>query len=166
MKNERKKQAKNTKGVTLISIVVTVIVLIILAGISINLMVGNNGTIKKASDARIDAQIYQIESDANTTYLQLQRDNKNKNIKLSDVIDEISKRYEIYTNPGVSSTITGITLDKDSVVMEANGNLTISAELTGELDDGSEYYAVVENRYYKMSIQNDMVVISKTSTRC
>ena len=43
---------KKEKGITLIALVVTIIVLIILAGISINLVLGNNGIITKARDAR------------------------------------------------------------------------------------------------------------------
>jgi len=42
----------NTKGITLVALVVTIIVLIILAGISISLVLGNNGIITKAKDAR------------------------------------------------------------------------------------------------------------------
>ena len=39
---------RNTKGITLIALVITIIVLIILAGISINLILGENGIITKA----------------------------------------------------------------------------------------------------------------------
>ena len=42
---------KKNKGITLIALVVTIIVLIILAGISINLLLGDNGIIKKAQEA-------------------------------------------------------------------------------------------------------------------
>ena len=37
----------NKKGITLIALVVTVVVLIILAGVSINAVLGDNGIIKK-----------------------------------------------------------------------------------------------------------------------
>ena len=47
-----KKELKNNKGVTLIALVVTIVVLLILAGVSINLVVGDNGIIKKAHDAK------------------------------------------------------------------------------------------------------------------
>ena len=43
---------KNNKGITLVALVVTIIVLIILAGISINLLLGDNGIITKAQDAK------------------------------------------------------------------------------------------------------------------
>ena len=42
---------KNNKGITLVALVVTIVVLLILAGVSINLVLGNNGIIAKAQDA-------------------------------------------------------------------------------------------------------------------
>ena len=50
---------KNKKGITLIALVVTIVVLLILAGASINLVLDNNGIIAKSKDARNSA----IESD-------------------------------------------------------------------------------------------------------
>ena len=49
---ERNNIKNNEKGITLIALVVTIIVLIILAGVSINLVLGNNGIITKAREAR------------------------------------------------------------------------------------------------------------------
>ena len=43
---------KNKKGITLIALVVTIVVLLILAGISISLIVDKNGIIQKSKDAR------------------------------------------------------------------------------------------------------------------
>ena len=42
---------KTEKGITLVVLVVTIVVLLILAGVSINLVLGNNGIIAKAKDA-------------------------------------------------------------------------------------------------------------------
>ena len=42
---------KSKKGITLVALVVTIVVLLILAGASINLVLGNNGIIAKAKDA-------------------------------------------------------------------------------------------------------------------
>ena len=52
----KKINLKNSKGITLIALVVTIIVLIILAGISISLVLGNNGIITKAREARSNFQ--------------------------------------------------------------------------------------------------------------
>ena len=43
---------KNRKGITLVALVVTIVVLLILAGVSINLVLGNNGIIAKAKEAQ------------------------------------------------------------------------------------------------------------------
>ena len=42
---------KKNKGITLVALVVTIVVLLILAGVSINLVLGNNGIIAKAKEA-------------------------------------------------------------------------------------------------------------------
>lgn len=46
-----KKLSKN-RGITLVSLVITIIVLLILAGVTISLVVGNNGIIQKAQEAK------------------------------------------------------------------------------------------------------------------
>ena len=43
---------KKTKGITLIALVVTIVVLLILAGVSINMVLGQNGIVTKAQEAR------------------------------------------------------------------------------------------------------------------
>ena len=50
MKKEIK--SKQEKGITLIALVVTIVVLLILAGVSISLVLNNNGVISKAKDAK------------------------------------------------------------------------------------------------------------------
>ena len=60
MKNFKKKELNSNKGITLIALVVTIIVLLILAGISISMLSGNNGIIQRATDTKTindDAQI-------------------------------------------------------------------------------------------------------------
>ena len=45
-------KTKEMKGITLVALVVTIVVLLILAGVSINLVLGNNGIIDKAKEAQ------------------------------------------------------------------------------------------------------------------
>lgn len=47
---------KGTKGITLVALVVTIIILVILAGVSINLVIGNSGIIAKAQIAKKNAE--------------------------------------------------------------------------------------------------------------
>ena len=52
MKPKLKKIAKNRRGVTLIALVITIIVLLILAGVTIAMLTGDNGIISKAMQAK------------------------------------------------------------------------------------------------------------------
>ena len=54
---------KNKKGITLVSLVVTIIVLIILAGVSINLTLGENGIITMAKRARENMELAKIDEE-------------------------------------------------------------------------------------------------------
>jgi len=50
---------KRNKGITLIELVVTIIVLLILAGISISMLSGDNGILQKATTAKTESEIGQ-----------------------------------------------------------------------------------------------------------
>ena len=65
---------KNEKGVTLVALVVTIIVLIILAGISINLVLGDNGIITIAKKAKENTELARVEEETelNELYTQLE----------------------------------------------------------------------------------------------
>jgi hypothetical protein len=50
-KKEKRKMLKNKRGITLVALVITIIVLLILAGITINLTIGEGGIIQTAQQA-------------------------------------------------------------------------------------------------------------------
>ena len=52
MKTNVKATSKQERGITLIALVVTIVILLILAGVSISLVLNNNGVISKAKEAR------------------------------------------------------------------------------------------------------------------
>ena len=54
----------NTRGITLIALVITIIVTLILAGIAINALTGENGIITKATDAKEKTDSDKEEADA------------------------------------------------------------------------------------------------------
>ena len=47
-----KEKKKNARGITLIALVITIVVLLILAGIAINALVGDNRNTKKSSTSQ------------------------------------------------------------------------------------------------------------------
>ena len=48
---------RNNKGITLIALVITIIVLLILAGVSIAMLTGNNGILSQATKATSETQV-------------------------------------------------------------------------------------------------------------
>ena len=61
---------KKENGITLIALVITIIILIILAGISIGMLVGDNGIITKAKQAKQDTEVAQEEQDKSLTNME------------------------------------------------------------------------------------------------
>ena len=51
---------KNNKGITLIALVITIIVLLILAGVSIAMLTGDNGILTQATKAKTDTNTAEI----------------------------------------------------------------------------------------------------------
>lgn len=51
---------KNQKGITLIALVITIIVLLILAGVSIAMLTGDNGILTKSTQASNDTEIAEV----------------------------------------------------------------------------------------------------------
>ena len=82
---------KSTKGITLISLVVTIIILLILAGVTVATLMGDNGLINKTKDAKIKTEIAGIKEEIQTDILGKQAEN-NGNIS-DDSLKEILEKY-------------------------------------------------------------------------
>ena len=69
-----KEKLKNSKGITLVALVVTIIILIILAGISIGMLAGQDGLISKVQKAKENMELATIEEQEqlNTLYDRLE----------------------------------------------------------------------------------------------
>ena len=65
-----KKLKQANIGITLIALVVTIVILLILAGITINLVFSDNGIIKKAQIAKNEVEVSTIKEALELYYLQ------------------------------------------------------------------------------------------------
>lgn len=63
-KTELKQKNQKEKGITLIALVITIIVLLILAGVTISTLTGGNGILTKASDASKETEIASVKEQA------------------------------------------------------------------------------------------------------
>ena len=89
---------KGNKGITLIALVITIIVLLILAGVSIATLMGDNGLLTRASGAREETQRGEIEERVKLGYSEWQisknLDNPSKSLEeiLGKELDRKSTR--------------------------------------------------------------------------
>ena len=104
------KQLKNQKGITLIALVVTIIVLIILAGIAISMTVGDNGIFTRAKEAKRLQITAEAKEKIGTEILaaQVEAIERNEELEQEQVEDIISKYGTLQA-------------DKDTIILKDNG---------------------------------------------
>ena len=127
---------KNNKAITLIALVITIIVLLILAGVSIAMLTGENGILNQASKAGSSTQVAEA-----------------KELAGIDISTAISKYYEDkYTNANTTlgstdvktylTTGTNVTSSYPDKYTISAGKITINAKtdsgatVTGTIGDG------------------------------
>ena len=109
MKNKK----KHTRGITLIALVVTIIVLLILAGISIAMLSGNNGILQRATDAKTMNEKSQIVEYGRTDVLEQITNNKGQMItkaQLATILNKYFKTTEITSIPDEVSETSDLVL--------------------------------------------------------
>ncbi len=98
---------KKEKAITLISLVITIIILLILAGVTIATLMGDNGLIKRAQDAKIATEIASIKEEIQTDILSEQAEN-NGDIS-DDTLKGILEKYGVLSEEGeklIDKTLT------------------------------------------------------------
>ncbi len=126
---------KNQKGITLIALVITIIVLLILAGVTIAMLTGENGILNQATTAR----------DTNTKAEIEERINIELNAMYSKALagsasfefDTTSDKAQIEANLGTGYTVevetnsVTITAPANSGLTTATGSVTVDNTKTG-----------------------------------
>ena len=95
-------RAKEDKAITLIALIVTIIVLLILAGVSIATLAGDNGILNRAAEAKMQTQYAErIEKETLTAQDFLIQENTRKEVTIScDTLDYTEKNgiIRFYSN--------------------------------------------------------------------
>ena len=105
------KKLKNRKGITLIALVVTIVVLLILAGVSISLVLDNNGIIQKSKEAR-------------NKYGQAKENEQADLTNVSDWIEEAKKIPEIIEPENIDDWIFSEETDGTIIIKSYKGGET------------------------------------------
>ena len=96
------------KGITLIALVITIVVLLILAGISLNLVLGENGIVTKAKDAREQTIIGHEKEQINLAY---------SACKTRENFDDLVTASELETEMKKSNENVSVAADGDNLVI-------------------------------------------------
>ena len=121
---------KRNNGITLIALVVTIIVLLILAGISISMLTGNNGILKRAENVKDETIVGKEKEEIALTYNSLVMDDVTQETKITD------KRFEDEINKNRSSNDVLVDVDlqeyivyykntKHTYLVDKNGNIAL-----------------------------------------
>lgn len=136
---------RNQKGITLIALVITIIVLLILAGVSIAMLTGENGILNQASKAKTENGL----ADA------LERVNIELNAQLANAMagDNFDSKTSIESNLGdlIGGNAAGYTAtvevqDKTSVTITLTGNGVTKTEGSVEKKDDVWKVTAVEGK--------------------
>ncbi len=154
MRQNLKERVKSKKGITLIALVITIIVLLILAGVTIATLTGDNGILTKAQSAKkvsTDAEIEEkiklaviaskinesntVDTDVLTTELNNQfGDDGWEKTEIDENTWKITvngKSYKIDLTTGAIEKVTGIIVSANPSKVLAGKTATITATLEG-----------------------------------
>ena len=112
---------KTTNGITLIALVITIIVLLILAGVTIATLTGENGILTRASEASEQTEIAEEEEAIRLAYSGVLADNNGSGVSASELQDELR-------NNGYNATVTDNGDGTFTVKFESGREYTINAD--------------------------------------
>lgn len=132
---------KQNKAITLIALVVTIVVLLILAGVTLKLVLDNNGIIQKSKEARSETIVADEKSKVEMAYLSAALK------KLGDTVTAEELQEELDSSVGAGKTV---------VTTNGNGTLNVLFNATGH------NYNVDEGTVEKVEIDNTKMAMFDT----
>ena len=170
MNEKRRFKKQNEKGITLLALIVTIIVLLILSGISIAMLVGDNGIITNAGKAKKYTDIAAAEEIANLAYSNGVANrflSKTAPAPIDVAIEELRKTYTVTEAGAGNQKITKVLLeDSNGDEVETPVHLstgTEDTEYTVTTEESGKYYVTLGGQYHEIIDTGRKVQISKTA---
>ena len=131
---------KQTKGITLIALVITIIVLLILVAVSIAMLTGENGILTKASTAKEQTTEAEFEEQVKIAVMSAKANTKGK-IDKTLLKTELEKITGITGVPENATTELPWTVIKEKykVIINENGEIETEQEKTPQIDYDIKY---------------------------
>ena len=124
MEKFRKKIFKSTKGITLIALVVTIIVLLILAGVSIAMLTGNNGILTQGKKAKEETTVGHEKEAAQMAYTGAKTKKLGEEVTAEDVNEQLTINGENATATEGNNKIIVTFESGKKYIIDQNGNIT------------------------------------------
>ena len=138
---------RKQRGITLIALVVTIIILIILSGVSINLVLGENGIITIAKRTKENMELAQIEEEKelNELYTQLEAENTEKKINKANAPKLLTGmtpiKFEMPTATAMGTVVQTTANDTDwyeyGTTYDETNDTTTKRWANAQTEDGS-----------------------------
>lgn len=128
----------NNRGITLIALVITIIVLLILAGVSIATLTGENGILTRASEADIETRAATVEEKKNLWKTEKQTDNytgENTAQTLEELLDDLEGEDLITGEERTKIEETGHVVIGSKDISFVDGLTEASYTITSSLDE-------------------------------
>ena len=163
-----KQKTKSKQGITLIALVVTIVVLLILAGVTITVLFGENGMLKTAQNSSLQTKLAELEEKANIAYADFNtkkyaEGNPSKVITMEHIKKELeNQRYIIKQVMLDENSITEIELEPENIKMNIGKTATLHVNLKSS-GETLEYYVEIEGKFYQINIKNNHIVVDKVN---
>ena len=115
------------KGITLIALVITIIVLLILAGVSIAMLTGQNGILTQANNAKNETELASAKEKVELAVIGAISQTRDGTLTVGKLRTELANYGG--TVEGDTFPVTA-TVDGKSFTVDANGNVTVSGSST------------------------------------
>ena len=153
---EQKGMQKNSKGITLIALVITIIVLLILAGVTIATLTGDNGILNqagKAKDKTTEAEaIERVQVEVAGSYGidgTIDKEQLNKNLK--NINGLIYNEKPLSDSNKIANLPATVTLNGYYIVINANGGVEKIPEIIAKIRANPQAYYGKKVTNYKAS---------------
>ncbi len=138
MKNTKNNQLRESKGITLIALVITIIVLLILAGVTIAALSGPNGILSNATKAREENAKAEVIDQARVDILEKQTEKMGESPTADELEQILTPKYGTLSNEENILDRTLTTKDGYQIPVRDIWNGTLSGASTGGIEVGEK----------------------------
>ena len=170
------KEKNNTKGITLIALVITIIVLLILAGVSIAMLTGQNGILTQAANAKATTANKSAEEKVKLAVMAARAQSEDASLDATKLKTEIEDNYAGVAELTAGGFPVNVTIDGKAFTVDSYGNVELAgskpqmteakivANANGEGENAPDDQAEGTELYisFKASLENGTI----TSVTC